>query len=241
MLRKLTSAAGCLLVLASLVLTDARADSSPLDARQQSIVAIAAFTACGDLDRLKPALVRGLESGLTVSEIKEVLVQLYAYTGFPRSLNGISTFMAVMKEREEKGIRDEAGREPSPVPDGFDRDSYGARTRATLGGRTDIPAPSGYQLFAPQIDDYLKQHLFADIFQRDNLTWKDRELATISALAAMTGTASQQRFHQNAAMNMGLTEEQMKQFADIITAEIGADAGSVSRKVLSAVLESRKK
>jgi hypothetical protein len=53
---------------------------------------------------------------LTVNEIKEILVQMYAYAGFPRSLNGISAFIGVLEEREQKGIKDELGREPSSLP-----------------------------------------------------------------------------------------------------------------------------
>ena len=87
-----------------------------LNAKQQSIVTIAAFTANGDLQKLKTALNEGLDAGLTVNEIKEILVQMYAYAGFPRSLNGINTFMGVMEEREKKGIKDEIGKEASPLP-----------------------------------------------------------------------------------------------------------------------------
>ena len=43
-------------------------------------------------------------------------MQMYAYAGFPRSLNGIHTFMAVMDERQAKGIKDAMGKEASPVP-----------------------------------------------------------------------------------------------------------------------------
>jgi alkylhydroperoxidase/carboxymuconolactone decarboxylase family protein YurZ len=71
-----------------------------------------------------------------------------------------------------------------------------------------IPPPSGFQLFAPATDRFLKEHLFADIFARDNLDMQSRELTTISALASMTGTAGQLRFHLGATMNMGLTETQ---------------------------------
>jgi hypothetical protein len=68
------------------------------------------------VDKLRPALHEGLEAGLTVNEIKEILVQMYAYAGFPRSLNGITAFMAVMDERHAKGIKDEMGKEASPLP-----------------------------------------------------------------------------------------------------------------------------
>ena len=60
-----------------------------LSPKQHSIIPIAALTANGDLVKLRPALHAGLDAGLTVNEIKEILVQMYAYAGFPRSLNGI--------------------------------------------------------------------------------------------------------------------------------------------------------
>ena len=140
-----------------------------LNPRQQSIVTISAFTANGDPEKLKIALNEGLDAGVTVNEIKEVLVQLYAYAGFPRSLNGISTFMAVLDERQEKGIRDKLGKEAGTLPADLNRDEYGAKVRARLSGADVIPPPSGFQLFVPVIDTLLKEHLFADIFARDNL------------------------------------------------------------------------
>src|ERR671932_2832378 len=82
-------------------------NDQPLNARQQSIVAIAAFTANGDMDDLSTALNQGLDAQLTVNEIKEVLVQLYAYAGFPRSLNALSSFMKVLEEPKKKGINHE--------------------------------------------------------------------------------------------------------------------------------------
>ncbi len=52
-------------------------ENQVLTARQEKIVTIAAFTAKGDLPQLKNALNEGLDAGLTVNEIKEVLVQFY--------------------------------------------------------------------------------------------------------------------------------------------------------------------
>ena len=211
-----------------------------LSAKQRSMIPIAAFTATGDLERLKTALTEGLEAGLTVNEVKEVLVQMYAYAGFPRSLSGIQTFMAVMDERQARGIKDQAGRDASPLPAGMNRDEYGAKVRATLAGQKEIPPPGGYQLFTPVIDTFLKEHLFADIFARDILDHQSRELATIGALASMTGTRGQLQFHLGAAMNVGLTEAQMRDFISVLAAKVGERESESAKEVLTAVLNSKK-
>lgn len=214
-------------------------DNATLNPRQQSIVVISSFTANGDLEKLKGALNEGLDVGLTVNEIKEVLVQLYAYAGFPRSLNGINTFMAVMDERKARGITDAQGREASPMPANWNRDEYGAQMRAKLGGRDSIPAPNGYQLFAPVIDTFLKEHLFADIFARDNLDHQSRELATISTLASIPGLGGQLRFHMSAAMNTGLSEAQMKDFISVLAERVGEEEAHAAETVLVGILDSR--
>jgi len=211
-----------------------------LNPKQQSIVAIAAFTAAGDIDRLKPSLNQGLNSGLTINEINEVLVQMYAYAGFPRSLNGINAFMAVVEERKARGIEDERGREATPVPENLDKDDYGARVRARLAGMETIPPPAGYQVFSPIVDTFLKEHLFADIFARDVLTHQDRELATIAALSNMNGTAGQLCFHFGAALNSGLTEGQVKDFISVLESKVDKVRADSAREVLDAVLNLRK-
>lgn len=210
-----------------------------LDPKQQSIIPISSFTANGDLAKLKTALQDGLEAGLTVNEIKEILVHLYAYTGFPRSLNGINTFMALMDERQAQGIQDEVGNEASPVPADMDRDSYGANVRAKLAGWETIPPPGGYQLFAPIIDTFLKEHLFADIFARDVLDFQSRELVTIAALASMTGAGGQLQFHLGAAMNTGLSEAQMHEFIAILGAKVGQQEAEDAAAILQTVLSRR--
>src|SRR3974390_1595705 len=82
-----------------------------LNTQQQSIAAIAALTAAGDSDKLITQLNVGIDAGLTINEIKEELVQLYAYCGFPRSLNAITAFMKVLKDRKIQGVKDKEGRQ----------------------------------------------------------------------------------------------------------------------------------
>ena len=229
----------CAAIVLLTAASEGMAVDSALNPKQQSIIAISSFTANGNLEKLKGALNEGLDAGLTVNEIKEILVQLYAYAGFPRSLNGINTFMAVMDERKAKGISDKEGREASPMPANWNRDEYGAQVRARLGGRDTIPAPSGYQLFAPVIDTFLKEHLFADIFARDVLDRKARELCTIAALASLPGLGGQLQFHMGGAMNCGLSPEELEGFLDLLAARVGRQEADAARAVARKVLASR--
>ncbi len=91
------------------------------------------------------------------------------------------------------------------------------------------------------IDTFLKEHLFADIFGRDNLDHQSRELATIAALANMTGTAGQLGFHLGAAMNTGLTESQMRDFISVLQEKVGEKEAKSAAVVLADVLGSRGK
>jgi 4-carboxymuconolactone decarboxylase len=203
-----------------------------LNPQQKSIVSIAALTAVGDLEHLKTHLNSGLDAGLTINEIKEVLVQLYAYCGFPRSLNGINTFMNVVEERKAKGITDVEGKEATPITDNANKYETGKKTLQTLTGREEKGPKSGANAFAPAIDTFLKEHLFADIFSRDILTHQQRELATISVLSAMEGVASQLQFHLAVGINIGLTESQLNQVFSIIETHIGKQQSEIAKNVL---------
>ncbi len=216
------------------------AEAEPMSSKERAVVPIAAFTASGDIPRLEAALVEGLEAGLTVNEIKEVQVQMYAYAGFPRSLNGLGAFERVLKERQARGVSDPLGREASALPEGLDRNAYGARVRADLSAQREIPPPAGYAVFAPVIDDFLKEHLFADIFARDVLDRKTRELATISALASLTGTEAQLHAHLGLSLNVGWSEAQLSDYVSVLKARVGVAESKRAAEALRQVLESRR-
>lgn len=213
-------------------------DKNPaLSAKQQGIIPIATFTAKGDQEKLKVALHEGLDAGLTVNEIKEILVQLYAYAGFPRSLNGIGTFMNVMEERQKKGIKDESGREASPLTVNRSSVELGTEIQTKLVGK---PVAGAIYTFAPAIDRFLKGHLFGDIFGRDNLDFQSREIATISALAGMDGVNPQLQAHLNVGLNVGLTEEQLKNLNFVLREKVGKNEADNAKEVFDNVVSSRK-
>lgn len=106
-----------------------------LTPRQQALSAIAACEAKGDQMALSACLNEGFDNGLTVSEAKEALSQLYAYTGFPRSLNALGTLQTVLKDREAKGLRTEPGKEADPLPADYDALRQGTEVQTALSGQ----------------------------------------------------------------------------------------------------------
>ena len=179
-----------------------------LNAKQKSIATAASYAARGDQAGLKQALAEGLDAGVTVNEFKEILVQAYAYCGFPRSLNALNTLMQVVDER---GNKDEQGRLPGAKPQGSSLE-YGANNQTKLVG---AQVQGKIYDFAPAIDEFLKAHLFGDIFARDNVDWQTRELATVAMLASLTNVDSQLKSHINVGKHNGLTDEQIAEILEI--------------------------
>ncbi len=195
-------------------MTSAQPALETLSARQQAIPLIAAFMATSDMPKLNAALNQGLDAGLTVSEAREALVQLYAYVGFPRSLNALGELMNVVQARKQRGIQDAPGREPSrAIPSGDALVAIGKANQTKISGG---PAQGPVFDFAPVINQYLQAHLFGDIFERDNLDWQSRELATVGALAATPGVEAQLRSHMRASMRVGLTAAQWRQLTQVL-------------------------
>ena len=176
-----------------------------LSARQFSLAQIGALTANGDLENLKIAVNTALDNGLTVNEIQDAMVQLYAYTGFPRSLNALGVLSQTVKVRQEKGVKTELGKTSTLLPKNTDMLALGTETQTTLvGQKVDLSALS------PDIDRYLKTHLFGDIFASDLLNWQERELITVAALSHMQGTENQLNAHEAISQKNGITTAQLQ-------------------------------
>jgi quercetin dioxygenase-like cupin family protein/alkylhydroperoxidase/carboxymuconolactone decarboxylase family protein YurZ len=210
----------------------------PLDSKQQSIIPISAFTAKGNQEKLSQSLNDGLNAGLSINEIKEILVQLYAYAGFPRSLNAISTLENVVNDRKKEGIKDDEGKTPDKVTFKNSRFEFGKDVQTKLTGST---STGSAQKFVPVIDTFLKEHLFADIFSRNNLDYQSREIVTISALASLGGTEAQLLSHLKVGKNIGLTEEQLRSLAFILSTKVGRQEGSLATKNIDLIFNSQKK
>ena len=210
-----------------------------LSVREQAIVAVASYTGKGDLEHLRRAFVQALEAGMTINEINEVLIHAYAYCGFPRSLRAIQTFMQVVDTRKANGINDTVGREASTATNNKSRYELGRDVLAEISGTPADAPKTGYAVFAPTIERFLKEHLFADLFERDLLTYRERELATVSILAGVGGVEPMFRSHAAICLHLGVTAEQLSALLNIVEMNLGTSYSEPLRGVLNQLTEKR--
>lgn len=210
-----------------------------LTLKEQKTAQIAAFTAAGNMEGLETALNEGLEAGLSLNEIKEILIQMYAYAGFPRSLNAINTFVSVADTRAQAGFRDPEGPAPQPLSVGADKFGIGKANQAQLFGIREDTPKARYEEFTPAIAVFLKEHLFADIFARGVLSFKNRELATIAALSVLNGVDPMLQAHLNAGMNSGMTAEEAAAVIEAASAAGTSETAANARKILEKVAAAR--
>ena len=204
--------------------------NNALTPRRQGLAVMAALEAKGDQTGLEKAAVEALDNGLTVSEAKEALSQLYAYTGFPRSLNALGTLQKVLSARQAAGIKDNPGQDADPLPADYDALKQGTAVQTQLTGK-----PFDYG-FVPATDYYLKAHLFGDIFARNNLSFADREMVTVSAISALPGCEPQLIAHVSGARNMGVSDAELRALPSLLEEKVGLAEAERLRGALKAVL-----
>ena len=67
------------------------------------------------------------------------------------------------------------------------------------------------QDICPDLAKYTIEYPFGDIYSRPGLDLKSREFATVAALTALGNCAPQLKVHLNAALNVGCSEEEIKE------------------------------
>ena len=180
---------------------------SLLTPRQAALAQLAAAAAMGDLEAVKAAAEAGFAKGLTLAEFKEALLQVQAYAGFPRCLNGYSALAELCQARQAAGLPLPEGPQPNALSPEADRERIGRERRARLCGISPEADLAAWQRFAPGAEQFLKEHLFCDLFERGILSEADRELCTVAILTALPGVEAQLAAHRAIAKRLGLSDE----------------------------------
>lgn len=210
-----------------------------LDLKSKEIAVVASLTAIGNAEpQLKVHINGALNVGCTINEIKEVILQMSGYSGFPTCINAMNALKEVLNDREKQGMRDCIGNEPTNKVSPMDRYEVGVKELSELDGNQVEILENAYNNFSPDLVK-LVIHSYADIIARNNLDKKHRQIATIAALTALGNAKPQLKFHINAGLNVGLTSNEIKEIMILMTVYSGFPSAINGTNALKEVLNER--
>jgi 4-carboxymuconolactone decarboxylase len=91
----------------------------------------------------------------------------------------------------------------------MDRFERGKRALTTIDGEAGENVIASLADIAPDFARYLIEFPFGDIYSRSGLNLRDREIATLAALTALGNAAPQLKVHIGAALNVGLSRDEI--------------------------------
>lgn len=142
----------------------------------------------------------GVDAGLA----EDILVQMAAYLGYPRAAHALDAF---------RRADSRAGGRTAPPPARpalSDRERYrrGTADYARINDTALAAIEAAFGDIAGDLVD-LTFRWFGDVFATSRQPLTVRQLATVSALAALGGAAPQLRFHIGAALKLGVRPAQL--------------------------------
>src|SRR2546423_7378336 len=166
-----------------------------LNARDRSIVTLAALIARNQGIEMPFYFNLALDSGVKPREISEVITHLAFYSGWANAMSAVAAAKNVFAARDI-GSDQLPAASPSLLP----IDEAAEAQRATR-------VEQQFGAVVPGIVQYTTDILFRDLWLRPDLAPRDRSLVTVSALIA-SGQVAQIPYHLGRAMDNGLTQPQ---------------------------------
>ena len=191
------SAAPFLGELTTSVVYDEVWERPQLSKRDRSMVTIASLQALYRLPQLCRHLMRGLENGLTQEEIQEVITHVSFYTGWP---GGVSASGMARDIFQEQGLPASPPVSPWVEADGDH-------------GGPEVPPEytTGAYAAVPRLGELRNSLLYGEIWERPQLSKRDRSMVTVAALQALYWT-NQLRLHIGRALDEnGVTPEELSE------------------------------
>ncbi len=211
-----------------------------LDLKSKEIAVVAALTAMGTAKpQLKVHINGALNTGSTVNEIKEVMLQMSSYSGFPSSINGMSALKEVLAERKKNGVEYEIGKVAISSNRQAQRLELGKQELSKLDSSQVAKLKNAYGDFSPELVRFILEYGYGDIYSRGSLELRYRQIATISALTALGNARPQLKFHVSAGLNIGLSEIEIKEVMMLMTVYAGFPSAINGINVLKEVLSER--
>ncbi|MDR2162591.1 MAG: carboxymuconolactone decarboxylase family protein [Clostridiales Family XIII bacterium] len=112
------------------------------------------------------------------------------------------------------------------------RIEYGLNNFKKLSGKEDNPFAS-----LGDLGDYILEYGFGDIYGRDTISWRDRQISTMSIQIVM-GCIPQFKLHARFSLNIGITKEEIFELILHTTPYAGFPRAMNAHKAFEELLDS---
>ena len=92
---------------------------------------------------------------------------------------------------------------------------------------------------SPDLGKYTIEFPFGDVYSREVLDNRSKEIAVVAALTAMGNARPQLKVHINAALNVGVTQEELSEIMILMSVYAGFPSALNGTSALKEVLEER--
>lgn len=190
--------------------------------RDRSLVVISILAALNVTTPLKTYVKAAINNGLTPEEIREVMTHMCGYAGFPRALEAMRVANEVLAEighapKDDKlppAERLSLMERRKRAGPGLDRVTGG-----TLFGNPGTALPALEKGLGP-IGAYALDFVFGEIWERTQLSKRDRSFLVVSVLGAL-GRTDELKIHIPGAFRHGLSKEEVQEIIVTLAAYAG--------------------
>jgi 4-carboxymuconolactone decarboxylase len=172
--------------------------------KQRELITLVVLTTNQTLDQVRVHVGVALNVGVTPIEIKEATYQCAPYIGFPKALNAMYQANEVFKEKNislpvesQKQVNEDT------------RFDEGLKVQKTIFGDVIEQMQKNTPENQKHIQQYLSSFCFGDIYTRNGLDLKTRELLTLCIISTLGGCESQLKSHVQGNLNVGNDKELM--------------------------------
>ena len=189
-----------------------------LSKRDRSLITIAVAQALYATEEIRIHVGRGLDNGLTQAEIAELIAHVLVYSGFPTGVNAARVAADVFQAR-----------------------GLPAAPEATPRNRDPVVPPAYPNAFpaTPYLAELLNEWVYGEVWERPDLSKRDRSLATI-AVAQALGASSELRAHLGRGLDNGVTQTEIAEVITHVAFYSGIPGAVNASRVAAAVFEARR-
>jgi 4-carboxymuconolactone decarboxylase len=191
------------------------------DVRHAALAPLVAAAAAGRHDAVRPAAQSALAAGCTADEVREALLTMAPFCGFPRTLDAVALARPLLVDAA-----------PAPASARSKWRARGAKFFDRVYGKDAARVRANLCALDAEVAAWIESDAYGKILSRPGISASLRERIAVILLAAQ-GLRNQLSGHVRGALNCGATHEEIAAFLDAASPHLAPAELAAARDALA--------